>query len=770
MTGNLETFNQSMNLGHSAAWDQKWGQAAEYYRQALDEFPDQPNALTSLGLALFEMREFDQALQMYIRAARALPTDPVPLEKIGRIYEILKKTPEAVQVYARLGDLLLQVHDTEKSIETWRRLLSMQPDHLTGRTRLGIIYERTGRKGEAALEFLAVSSILQQTGQSAKALQTLAHAVELDPENLDLQQALQNIKNGKPLAAPQRVRGFTAPLTAVGTDHQLTGSKDPESNLDPIAEGRKKALEGLAQVLFNQAEQSQDDTPAANRRGIASFSRGERGRQTDRTRIMLHLSQVIDSQSQGQDAQAAEELERAVDAGLDHPAAAFDLGLLLNQKDPQRSLRHLQKAVLSNDYALASYLLMGDLQEKAQDFQSAATSYLQALRLADAATTTPAAAEEILALYESIIEAQLSQKDMDELKKICAGIRGHLIRPNWRSYLKNARQQIPGGPDAAPLPLAETLLETSSGQAVDSLTLVRRLTAENKLRSAMDEAFNALQESPTYLPLHIQIGEILLQEGRVQDAVQKFLLVADLYSLRGEAHQAIRLLNRVVQIAPLDLKVRSKLIELLTAQGKTDDAIQQHMQMANTYYQLAELDSARQAYYAALRLAQTAHTEESWSVAILYKVADIDVQRLDWRQAIRVLEQIRTIEPEEINARMQIVDLNFRLGQDSAALSEVDQFTSMMDNSGKRKVSIEFVIGVLNERAENLDLRKRLAEIYARDRQIPQAVVQLEKIADAMKAAGNKRGAAAMLQTIIALKPANVEHYQQALNQLMTQP
>ncbi len=769
MTGNLETFNQSMNLGHSAAWDQKWGQAAEYYRQALDEFPDQPTALTSLGLALFEMREFEQALQMYVRAARALPTDPVPLEKIGRIYEILKKTPEAIQVYARLADLLLQVHDTEKSVDTWRRLLSMQPDHLTARTRLGIIYERTGRKGEAAVEYLAVSAILQQSGQTAKALQTLSHAIELDPDNLDLQHGMQSLKNGKPLAAPQRVRGFTGPLTMIGAERQLNVAKDTDSKLDPIIEARKKALEELAQVLFNQAEQTQEDTPVTNRRGIASFGRSERGRQMDRTRIMLHLSQVIDSQSQGQDAQAAEELERAIDAGLDHPAAAFDLGLLLNPKDGQRSLRYLQKSVLSGEYALASYLLMGDLQEKAQDFTAAATSYLQALRLADAATTAPAAADEILTLYESIIDSQLNQKDADGLKKICAGVRGHLIRPNWRSYLQNARQQIPGGPDAAPLPLAETLLETSSGQAVDALTMVRRLTTENKLRSAMDEAFNALQDSPNYLPLHIQIGEILLLEGRVQDAVQKFLLVGDLYSLRGEAHQAIRLLNRVVNIAPLDLKVRGKLIELLIAQGKTDEAIQQNMNMANTYYQLAELDSARQSYYAALRLAQTVHTEDSWSVPILYKVADIDVQRLDWRQAIRVLEQIRTIEPEEMNARMQIVDLNFRLGQDSAALSEVDQFTSLMDNSGKRKISIEFVNNLLNERPDQLELRKRLAELYARDRQIPQAVEQLNKVADAMIAAGNKRGAAAMLQTIIALKPADVAVYQQALNRLMTQ-
>jgi cytochrome c-type biogenesis protein CcmH/NrfG len=58
MTINQDAFQKAMNLGHSAAWDQMWDQAARYYRQALDLMPDNPKALTSLGLALFEMQFF----------------------------------------------------------------------------------------------------------------------------------------------------------------------------------------------------------------------------------------------------------------------------------------------------------------------------------------------------------------------------------------------------------------------------------------------------------------------------------------------------------------------------------------------------------------------------------------------------------------------------------------------------------------------------------------------------------------------------------------
>ena len=46
-------FQTLMNQGHTAVWDQDWELAAEKYRLALDEYPDHPTALASLGLAQF---------------------------------------------------------------------------------------------------------------------------------------------------------------------------------------------------------------------------------------------------------------------------------------------------------------------------------------------------------------------------------------------------------------------------------------------------------------------------------------------------------------------------------------------------------------------------------------------------------------------------------------------------------------------------------------------------------------------------------------------
>ena len=114
MTGNQKEFQSEMNQGHSAAWDQMWEQAAKHYRRALTEFPDNSQALTSMGLALFELQKFDEAQRYYQKAAVINSNDPIPVEKIARIFERTGKLQEAIKVYIRSADLYLKKQGCRK--------------------------------------------------------------------------------------------------------------------------------------------------------------------------------------------------------------------------------------------------------------------------------------------------------------------------------------------------------------------------------------------------------------------------------------------------------------------------------------------------------------------------------------------------------------------------------------------------------------------------------------------------------------------------------
>ncbi|HNT54958.1 MAG TPA: tetratricopeptide repeat protein [Anaerolineaceae bacterium] len=769
--GDPEAFQKAMNLGHDAAWDQDWEHAAQYYRQALDLMPENTQALTSLALALFEMQDFEGALSAYQQASFRDPDDPIPVEKMARIYERMGRLGEAIKASLQAADLFLKAREVEKALQNWTQVLSLQPENVSARSRLAVVYEKFGRKGEAAAEYLALAGLLQRSGNASNAAQAVTRALQLAPESPEVNQAVAMLRTGQMLPPPPRPRGGTAPMRmAAARQNALAPAAADQPLLTPVAEARKRALVQIAALLFEQSETMAQNEVQAARRGIGSLTRGTGGLtmdQTDQTRTLLHLSQAIESQTNGQDAQAAAELQKAVDIGLSHPAVYFDLGMTLSGDDPQRALKYLQKAVRSPDFALAANFLLGRLYQITENLPQAVAHYLQALRLADMETVLPEEAEELSQLYETIVETQTQKTDPTELTAICETVVKQLDREDWRKFLRTARAQLPQQPAGSPaMPLAEMLLESRSGQVIEALARVRQLSDQGKIQSAMEEAFYALRFAPTYMPLHVQIGELLIKEGRVQDAVDKFMLVAQLYSLRGDAAAAIRLLARVTQMAPMDLAIRGRLIELLTAQGRVDEAIQQYVDLAEIYNSLAELDMTRQTYQSALRLTQRSSNPRKWSVEILTRVADIDMQRLDLRQAARIFEQLRTLQPEAPEPRHQLIALNFRLGQEAAALTELDGYLSLLENSSKRGEAITFVSQLRDELPDQIEIRKRLADLHIRNEDKVSAIAEMDAMADMLHGAGNRLAAITMVRAIIALHPDNVEQYQTVLDQL----
>ncbi len=257
-----------------------------------------------------------------------------------------------------------------------------------------------------------------------------------------------------------------------------------------------------------------------------------------------------------------------------------------------------------------------------------------------------------------------------------------------------------------------------------------------------------------------------MQDRRPQEAVQKYLVTAELYMIRGEVNRATRLLKRISQNIPSDVNLRRRLIDLLVAQEKNDEALQEYWSLAELFYHLAELDKARQTYLEALKIAQKSKDSRKWGVNLLLKVADIDMQQLKLRQALRIFEQIRTMMPDHSTTRAQIIGLNFRLGQDVAAIKELDDYIHLVENTSNRQVAIHFINDLLIEHPDRLDLRKRLADLLIHNGEIDQAVVQLDAVADALLTENKNLEAVNMLETIISLNPSNVQDFRAALETL----
>jgi tetratricopeptide (TPR) repeat protein len=488
----------------------------------------------------------------------------------------------------------------------------------------------------------------------------------------------------------------------------------------------------------------------------------------DEKAIIHHLSQAIQMHTQGKYQPAAEELKAAIEAGLDHPAAHFILGsLLLDEGENEVAQRSFQKAVKHFDFALAARLKLGEHLRQQGRFSEAVVEYLQALKIADSAVVPEDKAEALRNEYEPLITSAGLSTNEAETKLLSENIHHLLMRPNWRNGMHEARGQLPGSRNGvAPLPIADILTNPNSSRLVDALALINQIYRQGYFRAAMEEAYAALEFSPTYLPLHIQMGELLLMNERPQQAIEKLTTVARAYSARGEGERATQIYERILTISPLDVEARQHLIRQLTARGLIKEAASQYLELADVYYRLAQLDLARDTYESALRVAQGAEVDPAWTAQILHQMADIDLQRLDWRKALRVYEQLRTLSPEDETARLNLVQLNLRLGQEATASTELDNYLSFLNSRARDQDTATFLVGLVSENPRFALANRRLAEALQQNGQREEAIRQWNKVGELLVDSGDREGAKAAVRAILALNPPNAERYQNFLKRL----
>lgn len=765
MPGNEKKYQEAMSQGHSAGWDQQWDKAVDFYKQAVEEKPESVQALTSLGMAHFELRHYEDAQKCYTKVLKVTPDDPLLVEKVAQIYERTGRLTEAAEMAMNAAELHLKARDISKAVENWTRVVNLIPGHLKAHSRLAIVFERLGENEQAIHEYIATAALLQEIGRIDEAANAVNKAVEIDPENFDAQRALEMINNNQTLPKAHRMRGVTSALRMAAVREMQESPEviyEPEQP-NPVEEAQQKALTTLAALLFDisTGELEPDETAP---RGIEGLFGGGRGM----SKVSKHLSQAIDLQTRGDKEAAARELKKSIDAGLNSAAAFYNLGVLYYDQQRQESaLRNLQHAINDPDYTLASRILIGEYLEQRGLLSEATVEYLEALKMADMAVGPAERTDGLLLQYELLIEAFTQDIEEKDLRQLCQNIHEMLMRNNWQEHLRAARAQLPGSStDSLAMPIAEILILSNSREMLESIMEINQIAQKGHFRTAMDEAFNLMRSAPTYLPLHILMGELLLRQNRTRDAIDKFTIIAQTYISRGEISRATDLLAKIVEIAPLDMPARNRLIQHLVDQGMVNEAINEYLNLADVHYRLAQLDNARSTYERALRLTKRPDADRAWGVRIYHQMADIDMQRLDWRKALRVYEQLRTLEPEDEVARKNLVELNLRLGQNDQAQAELDNYLSFLSGAAKDKQAIGFLEKLVQDNPMIPFIHQRLAEYYQQASMSEQAVEQWDKLTELMLDNGDKEGAKQAIRAILVINPPNADRYRSALQRL----
>ncbi len=756
MPGNQELYQQEMETGNEAAWDQDWTAAANAYGRALQEFPDDPEAHLSLGFSLLRAERLNEALRVYKRAYQLTPEDPIPLEKSADVLQKMGRMREAAKQYANVADVYLKQRDIDKAISNWEKATELTPGLVALHSKLAKAYKRIGDRKRAIYHYLMLAYNFSRSADSERAAKAAQYALKLNRNHTEALNALRSAEAGAQVKQPTPVK--QAEKVQVAADDVAIDWGDL-SDLD-VATGETESSTSEANPLGPMGEAMADSLSMLATHIMMSGGFEVGG---------VEALQAMEFQRQGLYSEAISAYEKATNR-LTHPALSLNLGaLLLLSEQPGDAVKPLQSATQDENLEVGAYHALGQAYFRQGKHRSGVEYLAQAARLSDLShADSDTDREEVETIYTALLDANSKRNENDEtLQAVCQRLVNLLSGREWPRRLEDTRYQMvdaerEGGGER----VIEFLAEDINEDVPESIAKIDRYIRNNNFTLAMDEAQYAIERAPYYLPIHVRMAEIMMLEGRVRQAINKYNTVAKTYRYRGENGRAASILVEVLEKAPLDIDVRNNLINLLEDEGRTDEAIDQYIELGATYRQLGNMDKARRTFAAADRLGEDNDLPADKLIRIKHQIADIDQIRLNMRQAQRIYEDILQLNDSDERARKALVEVSLQLGNQMEGIKQLDELLRLYAKRKQVKNILKLLQGLVRSYPENTGLRSRLAAIYRQLGRTEDAVEQLDNLADLQLDAGLDEDACGTIRQIIKLDPPNVEDYKNALAEL----
>ena len=256
-----------------------------------------------------------------------------------------------------------------------------------------------------------------------------------------------------------------------------------------------------------------------------------------------------------------------------------------------------------------------------------------------------------------------------------------------------------------------------------------------------------------------------MEEGRIQPAISKYNIIANSFLARNQTGRAAEILNEVISIAPTDTSLRTSLIDLLEKENRWEEVLEQYINLADAYNQLADMEQARATYQEAIRLSQRLGDNER-RAQIMHRLADIDMSRFDLRQAMRTYEQIRSFAPNDERARRELVDVHFKLNNPLEAVKELDALLRIYATARQSEKIRALLEELVTRMPNDMALRSRMAAVYRQLRRSDEAIEQLDALGQLQLEAGLYQDGCQTIRQIITLNPVDVEPYRRLLSKL----
>ncbi len=759
MAGKRKVFEDALREANNFAWDRRWKEAIAAYRRALDEFPQENSVRNNLAQAYAAAGELENALAEFEAISASQPRDPLPFLRMSDILTRLGRKEAAGEKLLAVATLAEQGGQPAGAVEVLQQLLKLLPDHEVAHERLINLYLGLDKPNAACDERLALARLYQREGQQEKAMGQVQAALQLNPRSAEARQMLDALRTGVLATIRPRAAGETPALPA-----PAAGAADSSAN--PAQRARQRALAELAEIVFERSDEPAGDVnePA----GVAQKRASDRSAQARRDAL---IGQALDLQTRNLPDDAIAAYVKALEAGADLPAVHLSLGVLYQERQRYApAITHLSRAAEATPYQLGAHFALGEVYRAQNDIPAALRHFIEVLKLLDLQTVRQEQASDLLQLYETLAESYATGDTQGKGLLFIASLVAFLSSPGWEEKAQQARNRLDTLNQAGfAASLAEMLEAPEADVVLASMGQAQEYLRRKMFLSAGEECYRAIALAPGYLPLHLRLAEILLAQDRLEEAVNKFMAVADVYMTRRQLRQAIGIYRQVLTLTPMDVTVRRRLIDLLVSAGDINTALDEYAALADSHYRMAQVDQAIEDYNQALRVAGRATPREPAEARILHLLGDIYAQSVDWVKARKTYQRIVALTPADLAARQRLIEIAFKMGDRRAGLTYLDEMLEQMGRPGAPLDYTPLLRDLGRAFPQDMDIQSRLARAYQQLALRDEAIAALNALGELQLDNGRHQEAAETIRQLMALEPDKAEDYRVLMEQIIAQ-
>lgn len=748
MAGNRQRFEQALQRANELIWQNKWLDAIEAYHRALQENPDDTSALMGYAWALFNAGDLPTAAAVYERLVTLAPKDPGSRERLAEILAQQGTHEAAAARYVEAAELYQAQGLPENRLAALEGAVQHNPHNDRAWASLLKTYQERGNLDKAIQASLWLAH-LYQNEHSHWAIEICRQMQRLAPNNRLLGQVMLLLQSGRPVPPPPSTSDLKDDTFLYASTETETELGIESGSVTEIA--RQRALESLAESLFDD---ERPETP-----GLSSEE------------VSLLIGQAVDAQTRGDLETALGAYERLVSADTSIASIHFNLGLLYKEQMRfDEAIAQLTLSLPDPQYLLGSHFTLGECYQAQGRFDEALEHFLEAVKVIDLTTVSRDQVDDLIRVYEGLAQSLVNTGEPERIQHLVNLLVGFLGQRGWEEEVIKARKRLDSlARSGTVLGLAEVLSLSGSEDVLRSAAMAQEYLRRKKTYSAFEELSFSIGKAPYYLPLHSMLAQLYLESGNLEGAIDKMRVIARVYEIRGQIPSALATYQQILELSPLDFTIHRHMIEMFTQRGQIDDALESYLELADAYYQLAQPDQAQETYTEALRLAPRGTRDKRWSVRILHRMADLDMQRLDWKSAIKHYQEVTQLAPDDERAHLGLMRLYPRIGRAHLAISALDQLLKQYISTRRSEKAGVILEDLIREQPESIPLRFRAAQLYLNTGKREKALEHLDVLGDLQLEAGQQSDAIKTLEAIIALHPANVEAYVSLRDQLTAQ-